>query len=147
MVTKAFSIEDGNQNSASIITSRNRVYSDIDLLFENRPSGDIYKKSDVAAVKQSVKNILMTNHGEKPFRPFFGGNLSSLLFDLTSPTLDEDLNDAIRNAIQNYEPRARVQRVIIQSSPDRNSIAATVEFQIVNTTETVTLTVDLTRLR
>ena len=38
--------------------------------------GDIYKKQDVAAVIQSVGNILLTNHNEKPFDPFFGGNIS-----------------------------------------------------------------------
>lgn len=147
MVTKAFSIEDGNQNSASIVTSRNRVYSDIDLLFENRPSGDIYKKTDVAAVKQSVKNILLTNFGEKPFKPFFGANLSSLLFELSSPTLEEDINEAVRTAIRNYEPRAIIQRVIVRSSPDYNSVWVSVEFRIINTTETVSVDVDLTRLR
>lgn len=147
MVTKAFSIEDGNLNKATLVTSRNRVYSDIDLLFENRPSGDIYKKVDLAAVRQSVKNILMTNHGEKPFLPFFGANLRSLLFELSSPTLEEDINSAIRIALRNYEPRAVVQRVIVQSSPDYNSIWVTVEFRIINTTEVVSVQVDLTRLR
>lgn len=147
MVTKAFSIEDGNQNKATLVTSRNKVYSDIDLLFENKPSGDIYKKVDAAAVKQSVKNILLTNHGEKPFHPFFGANLRALLFELSSPTLEEDINRYIRTALKNYEPRAIVQRVIVQSSPDYNQIWVTVEFRIINTTETVSVEVDLTRLR
>lgn len=147
MVTKAFSIEDGNINRATLVTSRRRVYSDIDLSFENRPSGDIYKKVDVAAVKQSVRNILLTNHGEKPFEPFFGANLRSLLFELTSPTLEEDINSAVRTALRNYEPRAVIQRVIVQSSPDYNSIWVTVEFRIINTAETLSVEVDLTRLR
>lgn len=147
MVTKAFSIEDGNQNSAAIITSRNRLYSDLDLLFENRPSGDVYKKVDVAAVKQSVKNLLLTNHGEKPFKPFFGGNLRALLFELSTPTLEEDINNAVRTAISNYEPRALVQRVIVQSSPDYHVVSVSVQFRIINTTETAVVNIDLTRLR
>ena len=48
--TRAFSIEDGNLNTRSIITSRNRVYSDIDLTFTKRPDGDVYRKTDAAAV-------------------------------------------------------------------------------------------------
>lgn len=147
MVTKAFSIEDGNLNKAAIVTARSKLYSDIDLSFENKPSGDIYKKVDAAAVKQSVKNILLTNHGEKPFKPLFGANLRGLLFELSSPTLEEDLNAAIRVAIANHEPRAIVQRIIVRSQPDYNSIWVTVEFRIINTTETVSVEVDLTRLR
>lgn len=147
MATKAFSIEDGNINKSTLTTSRRRLYSDIDLSFENRPSGDIYKKVDVASVRQSVKNILLTNHGEKPFEPFFGANLRALLFELSSPTLEEDINNAIRTALKNYEPRAVVQRVIVQSSPDYNSLLATVEFRIINTAETLSVEIDLTRLR
>ena len=54
------SFEDGNLNS-TIRTSRLQNFSDIDLLFDKKPSGDIYKKTDAAAVKQSVKNIISTN--------------------------------------------------------------------------------------
>ena len=81
MVTKAFSIEDGNQSS-SLLTSRSTKYSDIDLLFANKLSGDIFKKVDAAAVKQSVKNIVRTRKGEKPFNPEFGSNIGDFLFEL-----------------------------------------------------------------
>ena len=64
MVTKAFSIEDGNQSS-SILTSRKTKYSDIYLLFARKISGDIFKKVDASAVKQSVKNIVRTGTLEK----------------------------------------------------------------------------------
>ena len=67
MATRAFALEDGNLGTRSIITTKNVVYKDIDLTFTAKPSGDIYKKEDAAAVKQSVKNILMTNIMEKPF--------------------------------------------------------------------------------
>ena len=73
-VTKAFSVEDGNLNSQPIIATRKVAYSDIDLTFTAKPSGDIYKKVDAADVKQSVKNLLLTNYTEKPFNMLFGGN-------------------------------------------------------------------------
>ena len=60
MAVKAFSIEDGNL-SASVVTTRSKKYTDIDLTFANRPSGDVYKKVDAAAVKQAVKNLLLTS--------------------------------------------------------------------------------------
>ena len=77
MAAKAFSIEDGNLSIKPITTSQIRTYKDIDLTFENKTSGDIFKKTDAAAVKQSIKNILLTNKTERPFQPYFGANLGS----------------------------------------------------------------------
>jgi hypothetical protein len=59
MVTRAFAVEDGNLNTTSLVTSRNRLYKDIDLTFAKKPSGEIYKKTDAAAVKQAVKNLII----------------------------------------------------------------------------------------
>ena len=66
MVTKAFSIEDGNLSTKSITTTRQLTFTDIDLTFTAKPSGEIYKKTDAAAVKQAIKNLLLTNKMEKP---------------------------------------------------------------------------------
>ena len=60
--TRVLSKEDGNLNSVSIVTSRNRVYLDIDLLFDVNSNGEIFKKRDAAAVKQAVKNLIQTNN-------------------------------------------------------------------------------------
>jgi len=78
MPTRAFSIEDGNLGSKTILTSRAKSSKDIDLSFAKKGSGDVFKKEDAAAVKQAVKNLLLTNFSEKPFLPRFGGNLNSL---------------------------------------------------------------------
>lgn len=147
MVSKAFSIEDGNVNSRSLITTRTRDYTDIDLSFTARPSGDIYKKVDAAAVRQAVKTLLLTNYGEKPFAPLFGANLHSLLFDLADDDLAENINISIREAINNYEPRARVEKVTVKVLPDNNNVFISVEFAIVNTDEIVTFETTLARLR
>ena len=83
-MAKVFSIEDGNIGNTSLISARNLTYSDIDLSFANKPSGDIFKKQHAAAVKQAVRNLLMTNFSEKPFLPRYGGNLNSFLFSLNT---------------------------------------------------------------
>lgn len=147
MVTKAFSIEDGNLATRSLVTTRKRVYKDIDLTFDNRPSGDVYKKEDAAAVKQAVKNLLLTNYNEKPFQPLFGANLRDLLFELADDQLDDSIDIAIRNAIQTYEPRAKVKNIRTRVLPDNNSVSVYVEFLVINTAEEVTLEVVITRLR
>ena len=81
-MAKVFSIEDGNLTKVPLTSSVTRLYKDIDLTFAKKSSGDIFKKTDAAAVKQSVKNILMTNPTEKPFDPYFGGGLNEFLFTL-----------------------------------------------------------------
>ena len=147
MPTRAFSIEDGNLGSKTILTSRTKVSKDIDLSFAKKPSGDVFKKTDAAAVKQAVKNLLLTNFSEKPFLPRFGGNLNSLLFALNTDIDDEDLEEQIINAIEIYEPRARVTNISSNLNDDQHQIKVTVTFRIVNTNETVTTNIDLTRLR
>lgn len=147
MVSKAFSVEDGNLNSRSLVTNRKKLFSDIDLSFTAKPSGDVYKKVDVGAVKQSVRNILMSNHGDKPFQPLFGANLRDLLFDLAEPELAQDINRYVRAAIGNYEPRAAIQQITTRIDTDRNSVAVGVQFSIINSTEIATVEVQLARLR
>lgn len=146
MTTKAFSIEDGNL-SKSIISSRAKDYLDIDLTFTARPSGDVFKKLDAAAVKQSVKNLLLTSKGEKPFQPNFGANLNAALFSLDTEYDPEYISDLMYDAITNYEPRARVLSIDLRVQPDYNSLDATINFQVVNTAEVVALDVSLARLR
>ena len=145
-MARAFSIEDGSLDK-SIVSSRNVDYKDIDLTFSPKPAGDIFKKVDAAAVKQSVKNLLLTSRGEKPFNNFFGSNLNSALFALDTEFDPEFVQNLIFDAITNHEPRARVLSVTVQLKPENNTLDTTVEFQIVNTKEIVTLDVSLARVR
>lgn len=147
MVTRYFSTEDGNLNSRTLVTSRNKLYSDIDLLFEERPDGDIYKKSDAAAVRQAVKNLLLTNIGDKPFNPYFGASLSDILFELADANSEFLMEDRIRIAIENFEPRARILNINIGLSLDRNEANVRIDFQVVSTEELLTLETTVTRLR
>jgi len=146
MATK-LSAEDGNLSVSTLIGARTKVYKDIDLTFANKPSGEIFKKEDAAAVKQAVKNLMLTNYFEKPFQPRFGGNLREMLFDLADDDAEEDIEERIKNAISIFEPRAQALNVTAIATPDRNSIRVTVEFRVINTQETVTVTTVLARLR
>jgi phage baseplate assembly protein W len=153
-LAKAFSIEDGNLQTRSLITTRNRLYKDIDLSFDHRPTdganpttADVYKKEDAAAVKQAVKNLLMTNFGEKPFIPFYGADLQSLLFDLADDGIESSIDLAIRTAVENYEPRVSIRNIKVKALPDYNSVSVYVEFLIVNTEELVSFETTISRLR
>ena len=147
MPTRAFAVEDGNIGLPTITTSRTRSYSDIDLSFTAKASGDIFKKSHGAAVKQAVKNLLLTNFSEKPFVPNYGGDLNAMLFRLSTEIDDASLEDDIANAIESYEPRAQILNINTVVSPDNNDVRVTVRFLIVATLQQETVELNLTRLR
>jgi|TARA_B110000259_G_C13916237_1_gene362979 phage baseplate assembly protein W len=147
MVTRAFSTEDGNLQSRSIITSGSRLSKDINLLFSKKSNGDVYKKEDAAAVKQAVRNLLLTNHHEKPFNQFFGANLRGLLFELADDFLEFEINEAIITAVTNYEPRANILGVQTSVTGDKNSIACRIEFQIISTGVIEVIETSIARLR
>ena len=154
-MARVFSQEDGNLNTRSIVVSRGVSFSDIDLSFENKPGAnaaegiktDIFKKTDAAAVKQAVKNILMTNFSEKPFEPYYGADLNRFLFNLSTEFDELEIRDAIENAINNYEPRALVKAIDVILTPDNNAVRVTVKFQVINSTVLQEITLTLTRLR
>lgn len=147
MPIRAFSVEDGNIGIRTILSATNRTYSDIDLTFAKKATGDVFKKEHAAAVKQAVKNLLLTNFSEKPFQPRFGGNLNSLLFALNTDIDDAELKEQIATAIETFEPRAEVLNITSNLREDSHEIKVTVTFKVVNTSQVVTTDINLTRLR
>lgn len=146
-VRKSLSIEDANLTNTAIVTTVSKPYSDIDLSFVSKDNGDVFKKVDVASVKQAVKTLIQTNHGEKPFDFYFGANIRSLLFEpVTVDTVDKiQLN--VRLAMLEYEPRAKLLDVRVLEELDKNSINVSVRFKIVNTNEEVSIETSFSRLR
>jgi len=126
--------EDGNLSS-SIRVAKERLYSDLDLSFDARitTDGDVFRKTDAAAVKQALKTLLLTNRFEKPYRPEFGGNLSGLLFELANENTGYEIISRIKSTIERYEPRVRVLDLEVSAQPDYNSVNVVIEFRVVNT--------------
>tara|TARA_B110000977_G_C11091284_1_gene496996 strand:- start:3776 stop:4216 length:441 start_codon:yes stop_codon:yes gene_type:complete len=146
-MARILSIEDKDLNTSSVVTSRKLNYLDIDLSFANRPSGDVYKKKDAAAVKQAVKNIVATGRLEKPFESEFGADVTSLFFELADNRASRAIKQNIRNAIYVYEPRAEVLNIDVNLQPDNNSLSVTITFKVISSEETVTLNTIVSRLR
>ena len=146
-MARVFSIEDGSIDTVSITTSRNKAYSDLDLTFARKDDDDIFKKNDAAAVKQAVKNLLLTNFGEKPFNPRFGGNLNAFLFRLDTEFDELEIEDSVAQAIANFEQRAILRNVKATLLSDQNSVNVKVIFQVVNIPETQELSINIAGLR
>lgn len=145
--TKVFSRQDGTVSEITSIVSRKVEYRDIDLSFAKKTNGELFIKKDAAAVIQAVKNLIQTNHFEKPFEPFYGGNVRALLFELADDDVEIEIEETIAQTINEYEPRAKVLNIFVNSNPDMNDIRVTLEFQILNTEEVVEFTTALSRLR
>lgn len=147
-MSNVFSIEDGNLQNKPITVSVDREYSDIDCTFTPKPTtGDIYKKTDASAVRQAVKNLLMTDRGSIPFRPYYGGNLEGMLFSLSTELDEGDIEDAIRLAIKNNEPRAKVREVTALFNEDTYSLSVRLVFAVVNTPKVITMDLTIARSR
>ena len=145
--TRVLSNQDAVQNTSAIITSRTQVYRDIDLSFTAKPNGELYVKRDAAAVTQALKNLIQTNYFEKPFQPFFGGNIRAMLFELVDEDSEEELAEQIVKTINTYEPRARLLHLDVDVNPEQNSLRVKIEYQVVNTEEVITFTTSVSRLR
>jgi hypothetical protein len=125
-----------------------RTFSDLDLNFIAHPgTGDVTLKYDEQSIKQSLKNLILTQNYERPFHSEIGSQLRGLLFENVSPMLDILLQRAIVDTITNFEPRVRLLNVIANVSPDNNEVYVTIEFTIINTTTPIKVDLVLKRTR
>lgn len=129
-------------------TSLKNRYTDLDFTFTRHPvKDDIVLSVDDKAVIRSVRNLILTNHYERPFHPEIGSNVRKMLFEPISPLTANYLQREIEDTIKNFEPRVRLQQVVVQTEPDSNAYSAIISFFINNNTTPTTINFVLQRLR
>ena len=137
---------DATQTNES--TRSAKIFKDLNLDFQqNTATKDIQKIKDVEAVKRSVRNLINTNHYEKPFHPEIGSNLRAMLFELMTPQMNHVISKQIENLINNYEPRCNLVQVFTQPRLDRNGYAVQISFRVQNHPDEVIVESFLERLR
>ena len=137
---------DATQSNESKRSSK--IFKDLNLDFQqNTATKDIQKITDVESVKRSVRNLINTNHYEKPFHPEIGSNLRAMLFELMTPQMNHVITKQIENLINNYEPRCRLVQVHTQPEFDRNGYAVQISFYVQNYPNPVVVESFLERLR
>ena len=125
-----------------------RTFKDLNLDFaRNTVTNDVVKIEDVEAIKRSVRNLVNTNFYERPFHPELGCGARQLLFEPFTPVTSIFLRRKVEEVITNYEPRARLDQVIVTESPDRNAIEVRVVFYCMNIANPVTVLTTLQRIR
>ena len=109
-----------------------RVFKDINLSFKRHPvTNDVLTVSDEDAIKRSVKNIIFTILGEKPFEPNFGSVINQSLFDLNTNLNEIRVSDEIKQSLLNYEPRIDNTEVTVSVYPDSNELNCIIQYDIV----------------
>jgi len=102
-------------------------------------TGDVSILVDANAVITSVKNLVLTNHYERPFHPEIGSSVTQLLFNDASSLTANYIQQAIEEVIENFEPRVTLQSVVVQLLPDQNSFQATITFFVLNIQAPITI--------
>lgn len=122
-------------------------YKDLDIFFTPHPvTGDITVKTDTDAVRRSVRNIILTNKYERPFKPNFGGSLRDMLFELDTMPKLQRAKDRIIKTLTTFEPRVNNVQVRLEEN-DSNSIRCIIFYSITNGVSNQRVEFTLTRTR
>lgn len=125
------------------------VYSDVrkDMLL-NPVNSDVSRYTDEESVKESIRNLLLTNNGERLFNPTLGSPIRKMLFDnILYPETKYIVQDIITTTITNYEPRCELLSVDVDLGDTESSVTITVTFSVINIQRPITLSVVLNRIR
>ena len=137
---------DATQTNES--TRSSRIYKDLNLSFQmNTATKDVLKLTDVEAVKRSVRNLINTNHYERPFHPELGSDIRAMLFEPMTPLTALNLQRKVAEVLNNFEPRINLQQVLASPNIDANSYNLRIMFYVVGVAGDVTVETMLERLR
>lgn len=109
-----------------------RSFKDISFNFTKNPiTNDIVVLKNEEAIKQSVKNLVLTQINERPFRPLLGTNTTSFLFDLGPEVAANSLIEEIEKILKTNETRITLERIEVNSQDNSNEFEVEIEYLIV----------------
>lgn len=130
------------------IVSRNKQYADLDLSLMPHPNKkDIIPLNDIDAVRNAIRNLVLTSRYERPFQPELGSGIRDFLFENADAYTQYLLRDAIENIINNYEPRVNDVNVEVTDLSDQNAYSITITFNVTSVDTTSDVTIFLERVR
>ena len=114
------------------VQRRSQGFLDLSASFQNNPlSNDLITLKNENAIARSVRNLILTTQGERPFQPVLGSNVNNLLFENMDKLTAAALKDEIRNTIENYEPRVEIEDIIVDPNFENNEFNVTIQYYIV----------------
>ncbi len=114
------------------VQRRSIGFKDLSASFENNPlNNDLIGLRNENAIARSVRNLVQTIQGERPFQPVLGSNVQNLLFDNMDKLTASSIKQEIINTIENYEPRVEMGEVNVEPNYDNNEFHVSVQYYIV----------------
>jgi len=113
----------------------------------NLLTGYLAKTTNENAIKNSIKNLILTGNGERFFDSTIGSKMATLLFEPIDAVTAELVRSTIKETIENHEPRANIVDIVVQANAENNSYYVKVIFKIINIPEDITLDLILNRVR
>jgi phage baseplate assembly protein W len=108
-------------------------FSDFVSPFEVNPdTGDLYRNINDFAIRESLKNLILTDQGERPFQPTLGGNIRRQLFEIVDEKMVLQLKTDIEITIHNHEPRVILRDLSIVPDEDNNQVTVTIFYTTIN---------------
>lgn len=136
---------------ATVYTGKSKkitLYQDFKKTLEKSPvSSDLTVLKDEDSVKEAIKNLILTDRGERLMQPDLGGNISAMLFENITPATLVLIQNNVRTTLDLYEPRAELIDVIASSNIDDNVVKVQITFYITNVQQPIALDVFLERTR
>jgi phage baseplate assembly protein W len=127
---------------------KTEYYSDFTRNFLKTPVGNqLVKIVNNDSIQQALKNLILTNLGERLFQPYIGSNVLSTLFENNYTENYSELEFFIQNTIDNNEPRVNVLDIVVESGQSENEISVTIVYNTINNAEPVTFNLILKRIR
>ena len=109
-----------------------RGFKDISASFQTNPlSNDLIALKNESAIARSVRNLVLTGQGERPFQPVLGTGVSRLLFENMDKLTASAIRSELRTTIENYEPRVEINEIIVEADFERNAFDVTLQYFII----------------
>ena len=109
-----------------------KSFKDISATFQINPlNRDLIQLKNANAIARSIRNLIMTVPGERPFNPVLGSQVTSLLFENLDKLTASSIKSEIINTITNFEPRVGLNEVIVKAQPDNNQFDVQIQYYII----------------
>ena len=109
-----------------------RGFKDISASFQTNPlSNDLIALKNESAIARSVRNLVLTIQGERPFQPVLGTGVSRLLFENMDKLTASAIRSEIRTTIENYEPRVEINEILVEPDFEGNAMHVTLQYFII----------------
>lgn len=136
------------KQSKTPLRQKQEVFSDFFTDFSSyETTRDIARNINEEAVKTSIINLIKTNRGDRLFNNTLGSDLNAMLFENAGPATEQIVSDYIRQTIENYEPRASILTINVNTEVDDHLVNVTIIFRVINNIEPVVLELVLNRIR